>query len=158
MPVAQDNHLLVPEGIPVLLRDLIHERLGTYFDESRFDTMLDKLEAPARARNCRSILDYYYLLKYDQDGHQEWERVMDALSVQETYFWREMGQVRLLCDQLVPQWFRKSSLPLQIWSAACATGAETGAFCCTGAKATQETSATAAATAIAGSAIRQLGA
>jgi chemotaxis protein methyltransferase CheR len=108
----------------VLLRDLIHERLGTYFDESRFDTMLDKLEEPARARNCRSILDYYYLLKYDQDGNQEWERVMDALSVQETYFWREMSQIRLLVDLLVPQWFQAHSRPLRIWSAACASGEE----------------------------------
>ena len=53
MPVAQDEGLLVPEGIPELLRDLIHERLGTYFDESRFDTMLDKLEEPARALSAR---------------------------------------------------------------------------------------------------------
>jgi chemotaxis protein methyltransferase CheR len=108
----------------VLLRDLIHERLGTYFDESRFDTMLDKLEEPARTRNCRSILDYYYLLKYDQDGSQEWERVMDALSVQETYFWREMSQIHLLVDLLVPQWFKAHDRPLRIWSAACASGEE----------------------------------
>jgi len=106
------------------LRDLIHERLGTYFDESRFDTMLDKLEEPARARKCRSVLDYYYLLKYDQDGLQEWERVMDALSVQETYFWREMSQIRVMVDLLVPQWFKESDRPLRIWSAACASGEE----------------------------------
>ena len=124
MPVAQDEHLLVPEGIPVLLRDLIHERLGTFFDESRFDTMIEKLEEPARARNCRSILDYYYLLKYDQNGHHEWERVMDALSVQETYFWREMSQIRLLVDRLVPEWFKDRSRPMRIWSAACASGEE----------------------------------
>jgi chemotaxis protein methyltransferase CheR len=124
MPVAQDERLLVPDGIPELLRDLIHERLGTYFEESRFDTMLDKLEEPARARKCRSILDYYYLLKYDQNGYQEWERVMDALSVQETYFWREMSQIRLLVDLLVPEWFKDSHRPLRIWSAACASGEE----------------------------------
>ena len=124
MPVAQDERLLVPEGIPELLRDLIHERLGTYFEDSRVDTMLDKLEEPARARKCRSILDYYYLLKYDQDGHEEWERVMDALSVQETYFWREMSQIRLLVDLLVPQWFKERASPLRIWSAACASGEE----------------------------------
>ena len=72
MAVAQNDHLVVPEGIGALLRDLIHERLGTYFDDSRFDTMLDKLEVPARARNCKSILDYYYLLKYDENGQDEW--------------------------------------------------------------------------------------
>ena len=125
MPVAQDERLLVPEGIPELLRDLIHERLGTYFEDSRVDTMLDKLEEPARARKCRSILDYYYLLKYDQDGHEEWERVMDALSVQETYFWREFDQIRALVQTLVPQWHKQNSKStLRIWSAACATGEE----------------------------------
>jgi chemotaxis protein methyltransferase CheR len=124
MPVAQDDRLLVPDGIPVLLRDLIHERLGTFFDEARLDTMLEKLEAPGRARNCRSILDYYYLLKDDNNGHQEWERVMDALAVQETYFWREMSQINALVDEVVPAWFKKSSLPFRVWSAACCTGEE----------------------------------
>jgi chemotaxis protein methyltransferase CheR len=124
MPVAQEDQLQVPEGIPALLRDLIHERLGMFFDDSRFDTMLDKLEGPARARNCKSILDYYYLLKYDENEQKEWERVMDALSVQETYFWREMSQIHLVSNLLVPQWFKSRSQPLRIWSAACASGEE----------------------------------
>ena len=50
---------------------------------------------------------------------------MNALSVQETYFWREMDQVRALVQTLVPQWHaRTSNSPLRIWSAACATGEE----------------------------------
>jgi chemotaxis protein methyltransferase CheR len=122
MPLLDEGKLQVPEGVPELLRDLIHERVGTFFDASRLDAMLDKLEAPARARNCRSILDYYYLLKYDENG--EWGRAMDALSVQETYFWREMSQVRALVDVLVPRWFKERSVPLRIWSAACASGEE----------------------------------
>jgi len=124
MPLVQNDRPVVPEGIPLLLRDLIHEHLGTFFDESRFDTMLDKLEEPMRARACRTLLDYYYLLKYDPGGRDEWERVMDALSVHETYFWREKSQIRVLAEVLVPQWFKKHSLPLRIWSAACASGEE----------------------------------
>jgi chemotaxis protein methyltransferase CheR len=50
--------------------------------------------------------------------------VIDALSVQETYFWREMPQIRALVDVLVPRWFKETHHPLRIWSAACATGEE----------------------------------
>jgi chemotaxis protein methyltransferase CheR len=124
MPLTQDAPLLLPEGITVLLRDLIHERTGIYFDSTRFENMAEKLQEPARSRKCQSLLDYYYLLKYDENAQGEWETVMDALSVQETYFWREMPQVRALVDVLVPRWFGVHALPLRVWSAACATGEE----------------------------------
>src|SRR6185436_12723618 len=75
-------------------------------------------------RGFGSFLDYYYLLKYD-DGAAEWNRVMNALSVQETYFYREVDQVKTLVDVLVPEFFSKTrARPLRIWSAACATGEE----------------------------------
>src|SRR6185295_10511610 len=124
MQLDVGRKLLVPAGIQMLLRDLIHERTGIFFEEARFDVLYEKLEPLALERRCYSLLDYYYLLKYEENGVEDWARLMDALSVQETYFWREMGQVRLLCDRLVQEWFRKTSLPLQIWSAACATGEE----------------------------------
>src|SRR4051794_22223372 len=114
----------LPVGMLLLLRDLIRERLGTFFDESRLDVMAEKLEEPAKSRQCRSLLDYYYLLKYDADNQTEWEKVMDSLSVQETYFWREMSQVEAVVKFLVPAWFKRHSTPLRIWSAACASGEE----------------------------------
>lgn len=110
--------------IPKLLRDMVQEKTGIYFDDDRLELMLEKLEPRAAALNCRSFLDYYYILKYDEKGSDEWRRVMDVFSVQETYFWRELDQVRVLVDKLVPAWFAKTSQPLRIWSAACATGEE----------------------------------
>jgi chemotaxis protein methyltransferase CheR len=124
MALVEDAPLLLPEGSVGLLRDLIHERLGIYFDSGRLDSMVDKLQDPARFRKCQSLLDYYYLLKYDETAQGEWEHVMDALSVQETYFWREMPQIQALVDVLIPKWFKDRSMPLRIWSAACATGEE----------------------------------
>lgn len=124
MESATGRKLLISAGIQPLLRDLIHERTGIFFDSSRFDVLVEKIEPLAMERNCYSLLDYYYLLKYEENGVEDWARVLDALSVQETYFWREMAQVRVLVDVLVPQWFKKTSQPLQVWSAACATGEE----------------------------------
>src|SRR5207253_995451 len=55
----------------------------------------------------------------------EWSRLFEDLTVQESFFWREMDQIRALVDGIVPQYF--SNYPnhrLNIWSAACAAGEE----------------------------------
>jgi chemotaxis protein methyltransferase CheR len=125
VPTSTDDRALsVPDGVPLLLRDLIHDRTGIFFEPGNFDALLDKLRDRAVHHGCQSYLDYYYILKYEEHGHDEWLRVMDAFSVQETYFWRELSQIRALINRVVPAWFRNSPARLQIWSAACASGEE----------------------------------
>ena len=121
---AYTGKIAAQPPVPRLLRDLVHERIGIYFDDDRLGLMLEKLESRAETRGCSSYLDYYYLLKYDEKESEEWHRVMDAFSVQETYFWRELDQVRALVEKIVPAWFARTKQPLRIWSAACATGEE----------------------------------
>ncbi len=116
--------IAVADPVPHLLRDLVHERIGVYFDDDRLGTMLDKLQDRVAHHGCASFLDYYYILKYDEQGTAEWRRVMDAFSVQETYFWREHDQIEVLVGAIVPAWFRDHQEPLRIWSAACASGEE----------------------------------
>jgi len=123
-PLVRVPPISVPAGVPGLLRDLVHERTGIFYENERLDTMIDKLADRAVVHGCHSYLDYYYILKYEEKGPEEWLRVMDAFSVQETYFWRELGQIQTLVDVVVPAWFRDHSGPLRIWSAACATGEE----------------------------------
>ena len=85
---------LSPAGLP-LLRDLIHERTGLFYDNGRYDSFTDRIAPLVLERGFRSFLDFYYLLKYEEHAPGgEWRRVMDALSVQETYFWREIAQIQ----------------------------------------------------------------
>jgi chemotaxis protein methyltransferase CheR len=107
-----------------LLRDLIHERTGIYFDQNNLDLMIDKLSTLMAERSLDSPADYYYFLKYDNESNGEWSNVLNAISVRETYFWREVDQIRALVDVLVPQVFKSFREPLRIWSAACASGEE----------------------------------
>lgn len=119
------QNLALPEGAGTLIQNLIHERTGMFFDNGKCDLLLDKLSPLVIDRGFTSYLDYYYLLKYDSTAQAEWQNVMNALSVQETYFWREIDQVRALVQTLVPQWHaRNRGSTLRIWSAACATGEE----------------------------------
>ena len=107
-----------------LLRDLIHERAGLYYDAGRLDMLADRLAPLVLERGFESFLDYYYLLKYDEDGAGEWRRVMDALAVPETYFWRETDQMRGIVEVVVPELVRARHAPLRIWSVPCSTGEE----------------------------------
>jgi chemotaxis protein methyltransferase CheR len=122
---SRSQNLIVPEGTTTLIRDLINERIGMFFDNGKRDLLLDKLSPLVIDRGFGSYLDYYYLLKYDASAPVEWQNVVNALSVQETYFWREFDQVRALVQNLLPQKLAQGgSSTLRIWSAACATGEE----------------------------------
>ena len=116
--------LVAPNCTETILRDLVQERTGMVFNDDK-GHLLDKLTPLVIERGFQSFLDYYYLLKYDAKADDEWRRVLDVVAVQETFFWREMDQIRALVDILVPQWVeRHKGEPLRIWSAACATGEE----------------------------------
>ena len=62
-----DNLGLSSSALP-LLRDLIHERTGVFFDNGRYDALRDRLAPLVVDRGFDSFLDYYYLLKYDEGG------------------------------------------------------------------------------------------
>ena len=108
-----------------IMRDLIRENAGLYYDDSRREILAEKLSDRVRAQGFRSYLDYYYLLKYDPAAESEWPCLLDALSVPETYFWREIGQVNALVDTILPKLVQsRPQAPVDIWCAACATGEE----------------------------------
>jgi chemotaxis protein methyltransferase CheR len=107
-----------------LLRDLIHDRFGVFFEPNRFDILADRLAPLVTERGFTAYLDYFYFLKYDEASRTEWERVADAISVPETYFWREIDQLRAVVDHIVPGLVRRGRAPVRIWSVPCASGEE----------------------------------
>ena len=125
MAFTPDTFGLPETGLP-LLRDLIHERTGMFYANGRYDTLSDRLAPLVIERGFRSFLDLYYLLKYDErSSRAEWCRVFDALSVQETYFWREVDQIRGLALTVLPKLVRAAPYEtVRIWSVPCATGEE----------------------------------
>jgi chemotaxis protein methyltransferase CheR len=122
-PLADVRGVRVPHGTLGLLRDLVHGHTGMYYEEDRQDVLADRLTPLALARGFDSLLDYYYLLKYEARP-EDWAHAIDALSVQETYFWRETDQIQALTAAIVPQLAAMHRRPIRIWSLPCATGEE----------------------------------
>lgn len=125
------------ESIFIIIRDLIHQKTGLYYDNQKRQLLGDKLTPRLIAKNLDSFLDYYYLLKYDDiTAKEEWLELMNAVTVPETFFWREFDQIQALVKIIIPDYVYNCyqqkegyilpslSNPLKIWSAACSTGEE----------------------------------
>ena len=108
-----------------LLRDFIVQRTGVLFDDSKRVVMADKLSELVAANGLTSFLDYYYLLRYDENAETHMAALMDRLAVPETFFWRQPEQINALARVVAPAHFLAyPGRPLRIWSAGCCTGEE----------------------------------
>lgn len=108
-----------------LLRDLIAQRTGVQFDDNKRDLLADKLAELVAEHGMTSYLDYYYLLRYDDDAQGHWTELMNRLAVPETFFWRQADQIEALASTVVPAFAAAyPGATLRIWSAACCTGEE----------------------------------
>lgn len=112
----------------LLLRDLIYNYSGLYFaEENRY--LLERRLSPRLSHHQLSTFqDYYYYLKYDVSREQELSDIMDLLTTNETYFFRESFQLKAFTEEIIPELIRSKSATgdktLRIWSAGCSTGEE----------------------------------
>lgn len=106
-----------------ILSALIEERTGIHYAVGDLELLRDKVSPRALEAGFESLLDYYYFLRYDAGSAEELERLIDALVVGETYFFREFDQLKALVHSLVPERLR-SRPRVRIWVAASASGEE----------------------------------
>jgi chemotaxis protein methyltransferase CheR len=111
-----------------LVRDLIYNHCGIYFDnDSKF--LLDKRLARRLVfHNLPGFREYYHFLKYDRNKDQELSDIMDVLTTNETYFFREAFQLKAFTDEIFPELQetikKNGDRKIRIWSAGCSTGEE----------------------------------
>jgi chemotaxis protein methyltransferase CheR len=108
-----------------LLLSLIQERTGYCYDNGNRERILNKIFPLVLERDLDSFLDYYYLLKYGDEAETEWQQLYKAISINETYFWREYNQIKTAVELLIPSLLKGGNdQTVRIWHAACATGEE----------------------------------
>jgi chemotaxis protein methyltransferase CheR len=115
--------LVLTDPLFSIWSSLIEDRAGLHYGPNDRDLLESKLAGRAAERGFDSLLDYYYFLRYDPTSSTELDTLVDALVVNETYFFREADQLRALCDTLVAPMALAGGHP-RIWCAACSTGEE----------------------------------
>ncbi len=106
-----------------ILSALIEERTGLQYDPNERELLADRVSPRAVERGFDSLLDYYYFLRYDPDADTELALLVEALVVNETYFFRELPALKVVVSEVVPKVIAQGRRP-RVWCAACATGEE----------------------------------
>ncbi len=125
--------LLSPE-IPMsmdefrLLRDFVYQHCGLNFTEDSKYLLEKRLGRRLQVHNLKSFKDYYYFLRYKPEKDQELSEVVDLLTTNETYFFREEYQLRTFVEDVLPEIRKRKEASgdkqLRIWSAGCSSGEE----------------------------------
>ena len=90
-----------------LIRDMINRRCGIFFSEDSHYLMESRLGERLVHFGLSSFDDYYHHLRYHPEGDKELEMVVDLLTTNETYFFREEYQLRSFAADLLPEMHRR---------------------------------------------------
>lgn len=107
------------------LRHLVSSRLALDLSRRSLRSIAEIFTAQADYHKCGSLPDYQRMLEAEKDDGPVWARLIDELTIAETYFFRDTGQMELLRHELLPRLLREAEgRPLRLWSAGCSTGEE----------------------------------
>jgi len=126
---ALRSHSPLPDAQYRMICHRVRSHAGLHFGpESRF--YVEKRVARRMAAvEAPSLSSYLYSLRSDAESADELVALIDELTTNETYFFRELSQLRALIEEIIPevQLRRRagsSQVPVKIWSAGCASGEE----------------------------------
>jgi chemotaxis protein methyltransferase CheR len=109
-----------------LLASFIYDYAGLHFDESSRFLLESRLQNRLKEHHFDSFLKYYQYLLYHQDRLAELNTMLDIVTTNETYFFREKNQLEAFAEEILPELAEKKARTkrLRIWSAGCSTGEE----------------------------------
>lgn len=108
------------------IRRLIYEKCGINLHEGKKELVKARLGKRLREGNFRSFAHYYNYV-VTEEGADELVRMIDSISTNLTYFFREDSHFQKLAailPNLLAASGNKGTPRLRVWSAACSTGEE----------------------------------
>ena len=106
-----------------ILSALVESRAGLHYGREEKELFLERIANRATEAGFESLLDYYYFLRYDEGSAGELEKLIDALVINETFFFREIEPLKVLVERFIAPLVARGERP-RVWSAACSSGEE----------------------------------
>ena len=109
------------------MTDYIYRKTGIFLEvDKHFDKLAKYIDARAKVINADSFRKYFYTLRFEDKDGTEFQELMNAVTVNETYFYREKEQFEVLVDRILPELHatKSKTTPIRILCAPCSTGEE----------------------------------
>jgi chemotaxis protein methyltransferase CheR len=108
-----------------MLSELLRRHCGLHFGaESRY-VFEKRVLRRVRELELTSFSAYHLLLREGSERDGELARLVDELTINETYFFRERAQLGALVSEILPELrTQRGAGPVAIWSAGCSSGEE----------------------------------
>ena len=112
-------------------RDLtafIYKKSGISFEDKKRYFINKRLEKRLDALNIDSARDYIRYLKFKDKSGIEFQELMNLITVNETYFFREFATLEVFAEfclqEIAEKKAKEGDKTIRIWSAGCSTGEE----------------------------------
>lgn len=107
--------------------EFIYRKSGIYLEEDKhFDKLSKYINLRSAELEVADFRKYFFKLRFDDKEGEEFQELMNAVTVNETYFFREKDQFEVLADKILPELHKvlPASKPIRILSSPCSTGEE----------------------------------
>jgi chemotaxis protein methyltransferase CheR len=109
------------------LTAFIYKKSGIKFESKKRYFINKRVEKRLELLNLESVREYLRFLKFKDKG-EEFQELMNLLTVNETYFFREFSTLEAFAEyalqEIAEAKLAKGDKTLRIWSAGCSTGEE----------------------------------
>jgi len=111
-----------------MFSDLLRRHCGLHFGPDARFLLEKRLARRLRALEVNSFAAYHYRIRSASPHDEEFAHLIDELTTNETYFFRERNQLRALVGEIFAELQmerqRTGRGPITIWSAGCSSGEE----------------------------------
>jgi len=126
--LEQSPQLSVSPALFQKFQKLIYAETGIWLGNSKTALLCGRLFRRLRALEITSLETYYERVSHP-DQQEERARMIDAITTNETRFFREPRQFEFMVQQVLPRWraeaeHRSRPKRVRIWSAGCSSGEE----------------------------------
>lgn len=112
----------------IKLRNLIYEKAGMSFEPKKIYFVKKRVEKRMEILGLEDVSQYYNLLKFKDKFGTEMQELLNLMTTNETYFFRELNQLEVFRDFCLKETLerkrKKGGSKIKIWCAGCSTGEE----------------------------------
>lgn len=108
--------------------DFIYRKTGIRFDQKKFYFLSKRIEKRMQVLGITDPVTYLRRLKFGDKNGEELQNLVDLITINETYFFRDFPQLQAFAEYCLPEVVERKIKTrddnLKIWSAGCSTGEE----------------------------------